>query len=119
QTDSPCCVPTYRRTPSAMALLPPTLPFCRAFGLAPGRELLEPEAGQRARQRATARLVPPGQAIVLLHQVGQPPGDGEALVLAVGDRLQEARPHVGPVVLRAPAALAAEQALQDDGAVAG
>src|SRR5581483_8820894 len=44
--------------------------------------------------------------------------DGEALVLAIRNRLEEARPNVRPIVLRAPAALGAEDALKDHASVA-
>src|SRR3954453_15052490 len=79
---------------------------------APGQEFLEAEPRQRGAQRPPRGLLSPRQAVVLLHDVRQPLRDREALVLAVGDRPQEARPHVGPVVLRPPAPLRPEQALQ-------
>ena len=86
--------------------------------LAPLLEFFEPEPRQRVHVGSARFFMAAGDSIVFVDQAGQPLGDRKAFVFAVGDRLQEARADILPIVLGDPAALGAEDALQNNCAVA-
>src|SRR5258707_1742740 len=90
----------------------------RSIELAPLFKLFETEPRQRVHVGSARFFMASGDSIVFVDQAGQPLGDGKAFVLAVRDRFQEARADVLPVMLGNPAALGAEDALQDDCAMA-
>src|SRR3972149_1837432 len=100
-------------------LLSPNLFSCRLIELAPLPKLFETELGQRIQKSPSGFLMPAGQTVIFIDHIGKPFGDGEAFVLSVRYRLQKSRPHILPVMLRDPAPLRAENALQNHTAVTG
>ena len=56
-------------------------------------------------------FVTAGELIIFADHFGKPLGDGEALVFAVGHRVEKALAHLLPVVVSDPAALGGEEAL--------
>src|SRR5918994_4713266 len=61
--------------------------------------------------------MPPGYAVVLKNELGQPFRNGEAFILAVRDRLEEARSDILPIMVGNPPALRSENALKNNAAM--
>src|SRR6266576_833742 len=90
----------------------------RSIELAPFFELFETKARQRVHVRSAGFFVAAGDPVIFVNKIRQPFGDRKAFVLTVGDRLEKARADILPIVLGDPAALGAEDALQNNRAMA-
>src|ERR671919_205220 len=87
--------------------------------LAPSPKFFQAESLQSFFEWSARPLVSTGEAIIFVDQIGEPLGNREALVFAVGNRLQKSPADVFPVEIGDPAALRAEEALQNHAPMSG
>src|SRR6266481_8187631 len=81
--------------------------------LAPFLELFEPQPGQCIQVWPAGFFVSSRQSIVFIDKFRQPFSNSKAFVFAVGNRLQESRSDVLPIMLRDPASLRSKDTLQN------
>src|ERR1044072_4191938 len=87
-----------------------------AFGsvqLAPFHKFFQPQFLQCVFEGSSGALVAAGEVVVIPNHIGQPFGDGEAFVLAVGNWLQNPGADVLPIEIGDPAALGGEETLEN------
>src|ERR1044072_2890844 len=87
--------------------------------LTPLHKLFQAEFLQRISEGSSGTLVAAGEFVVIPNHIGQPFGDGEAFVFAVGNWLQKPGADVRPIETGDPAALGGEESLENHAAVAG